>query len=401
MAIFKYEKCDCGYKHTEPKPGKVNKTCPKCGAVMRYMENWYYSFQLDGTKYVECGGPQRRIAVDALAKKKVDIRTRRFYDEQENISWKDAVDAFKKTYPSLSKKTREGYDKTLKNLTPFFKLLTLQNINERHLREYKEQRLATGISGATFNRDRSTLKRIFSVCGVDWRFKKMVFDREKEARRDRFLQPEEATALEACLRHPHLMLAYLIATDTGLRKTATLSLNVDDIDWKEQAIRKIGKGGKEAWVPMTERLAGALQAYIEQHKIKYWIFPSPRDANKPMQDLKKSFKTAIQAAGIKGRVTWHDLRRSFASAFAEHVSDPKALQELLGHSDINITMNIYARTRKEHLRSRMKEFEEKTNRIRQPHPQQETKTTIDEGTKKQLIAMGWKPPEQNVEKIIH
>src|SRR3990167_2760868 len=95
--------------------------------------------------------------------------------------------------------------------------------------------------------------------GVDWRFKKMVFDREKEARRDRFLQPEEATALEACLRHPHLMLAYLIATDTGLRKTATLSLNVDDIDWKEQAIRKIGKGGKEAWVPMTERLAGALQ----------------------------------------------------------------------------------------------------------------------------------------------
>ena len=52
---------------------------------------------------------------------------------------------------------------------------------------------------------------------------------------------------------------------------------------------------------------------------------------------------AGRKAGIQGRVGFHTLRRTLASALVANGSDPKLVQELLRHSNIKTTLDIYAR----------------------------------------------------------
>ena len=55
----------------------------------------------------------------------------------------------------------------------------------------------------------------------------------------------------------------------------------------------------------------------------------------------------------------HAIRHTFATTLCTSTSDLKAIQEIMGHSDISITMNIYAKSTKESKLDSMKNFEEK------------------------------------------
>jgi site-specific recombinase XerD len=58
---------------------------------------------------------------------------------------------------------------------------------------------------------------------------------------------------------------------------------------------------------------------------------------RPYKDIKKSFKTAIKRSGIEN-FRFHDLRHSFASKLVRKGATLKAVQELLGHKDMKMTM---------------------------------------------------------------
>jgi integrase len=57
----------------------------------------------------------------------------------------------------------------------------------------------------------------------------------------------------------------------------------------------------------------------------------------------KHLQPAARKAGISGQVGFHTLRRSLASALVANGNDPKLVQELLRHSNVQTTLNIYAR----------------------------------------------------------
>ena len=80
-----------------------------------------------------------------------------------------------------------------------------------------------------------------------------------------------------------------------------------------------------------------------------YIFVSPENKAACLQETKKGFRTACRLAGIEGLI-WKDLRATFGTRLAEAGCDAFTIAQLLGHSDIRVTMR-YVRTVEESNRA--------------------------------------------------
>jgi len=102
-----------------------------------------------------------------------------------------------------------------------------------------------------------------------------------------------------------------------------------------------GKGGKERLVPISDRAQEAVQAWA-QHvpRDSLWLFPSGAKHLTRVR-LYQLLRELGMAAGISSdRISPHVLRHAFATHLLEGGADLRALQLLLGHSDI-ATTQIY------------------------------------------------------------
>jgi integrase len=326
---------------------------------MYYSKSFYFAYYLSGKKYEKSAGPDKKAAQEAEWKMKLSVAEGKAYTP---ISWKSSVEELERTYPKLSPKTVEMYRNCVANLSMQFSSMKLSDITERHLEIFKSAHLQKGVSASSFNQHRATLKRIFALSGRDWRFKKSIFTSEKETARDRFLSEDEKGRLvEACKKTPYLHMAILVALDTGLRKNSVITLIWDDIDFKENVVTKIGKGGKVHRIPLTSRLKAHLLRYrMKQGGASQFIFCNPSDPSKAMADIRKSFKTACVEAGVPD-LRFHDLRRTLGSHLAMVTKDLVLVQEMLGHSDISTTRKHYAHLTDDHKKAGIKLFEEATS----------------------------------------
>jgi integrase len=148
---------------------------------------------------------------------------------------------------------------------------------------------------------------------------------------------------------------------TGLRISEILALHWSDIDWESSCIRvtrayvygRFGPPKSRASrrpVPLHALLAALLEAWRNETPYaedEDFIFPSfrlkgrkPPRANMLVAD---HLQPAARRAGITGPVGFHTLRRTLASALVANGSDPKLVQELLRHSNIKTTLDVYAR----------------------------------------------------------
>jgi len=356
MSIYKLARCrSCNYKRRDKQPSK-DKSCPNCFGKLYCSDNYYFSYYLGGKKYEKVAGPDKKAAQEAEWKMKISVSEGKVCTP---TSWQSSVEELERTYRTLSPKTVEMYRNCVVNLSMSFGSMKLSDITERHLEIYKSARLQKGLSASSFNRDRSTLKRIFSLSGVDWRFKKSVFTMEKETARDRFLDDDEKRRLiEACEKVDYLYCIVMVALHTGLRKTPILTLEWKDVDFKQNTISKEGKGKKVSVIPMTSQLRKHLKEYrLKTGFISTYLFPNTTNLNKPMKDIRKAFGTACSEAGTPD-IRFHDLRRSFATSVLAATRDLTVVQSLLGHSDISTTRKVYAHTTKDRLHEGIKEFEQ-------------------------------------------
>lgn len=363
MAVFKVEKCGaCQYKRNVPKP-KEPGACPRCGAPMKYSENWYLSYQVHGRKYLKAVGPQKRLAEDALGKIRAEIREGRHFNRITETPWPTAVEQFQSWLQvNVKPSTKISYESCLRNLEPHFSRHTLNKITPHMIEQYKAAR-SSQVSNSTVNRDLATIKRIFSL-SLKWglvevdKIRTVSLLTENKAR-ERFLSLEEIERLKKAIvmsKSPYLQLAVIISLETGLRRSGVLSLKWSEIDFKTGTITKVTKGDKEVRIPITGRLRTVLQEYKAGRKILSQYVLSD-DAGGHPKNLRTSFRTALTEAKIKN-LRWHDLRRTFGSHFIMATKDLVALQTLLGHSDFSVTKKHYAHLIDEHLVNAMKTFEE-------------------------------------------
>ena len=138
------------------------------------------------------------------------------------------------------------------------------------------------------------------------------------------------------------MLELLYAT--GMRVTELITLKTDDVNIKLEYIvchdRK-----KDRIIPFGSEAKKALVAYLKdgrehllgKNQTSNVLYPNCSGGEMSRQGFWKLIKSYGKKAGIKSELTPHTLRHSFATHLVENGADLKAVQEMLGHSDISTT----------------------------------------------------------------
>jgi integrase/recombinase XerD len=146
---------------------------------------------------------------------------------------------------------------------------------------------------------------------------------------------------------------------TGLRVSELLGLRMEHLNLTDRVLRVQGKRGRERLVPLTESAAYWLQRYLSEARPK--LLPRRKtgvpdrvflnDRGTPLSRITFWNKVQLYAAsaGITKKVTPHTLRHSFAVHLLSGGADLRAVQELLGHSDITTTQ-LYTQVSLERLK---------------------------------------------------
>ena len=134
---------------------------------------------------------------------------------------------------------------------------------------------------------------------------------------------------------------------TGIRVTELISLNVEDINLESGYIKCVGKN-KERIIPIGSLAINALKEYMDKSRNVMLkdendqaLFVNVNGHRLTRQGFWKIIKQYKTQANIDVDITPHTLRHSFAVHLLENGAELRAIQEMLGHSDISSTQ-MYA-----------------------------------------------------------
>ncbi|GAB4313961.1 MAG: tyrosine-type recombinase/integrase [Methanobacteriaceae archaeon] len=143
----------------------------------------------------------------------------------------------------------------------------------------------------------------------------------------------------------------------GLRVSELVSLHSDDVDLGERTIRIRGKGEKDRIVLFDENTKLLMEEYLEKRTDDSdALFVNRFGNHLTPRYVQMMIKKYAESAGIKKKVTPHILRHSFATHLLKNGVDIRAIQQLLGHSNLSTTQiytsvdmqtlkNVYDRAR--------------------------------------------------------
>ncbi len=145
----------------------------------------------------------------------------------------------------------------------------------------------------------------------------------------------------------------------GLRISELVGLSVNDVNRRQGWVRVRGKGDKERLVPMGE----AALAWLDRYLREVWpalaagsdvLFPSNRQRQMTRQTFWHAIKRHARAAGISANISPHTLRHAFATHLVDNGADLRAVQMMLGHSDLSTTQ-IYTHVAQQRLKALVEE----------------------------------------------
>lgn len=275
----------------------------------------------------------------------------------------------------------------LRNCFAEFFSTNLTDITAWNVEKWRTRRLKEGLKPATVNRDLTALKALVSKA-VEWKalqdhplskvkpskvdngsrvrflskdeeqsLMKALDDREARARNERSnanqwrelrgypLFPDLATAAFA----DHLKPMVLVSLNTGLRWGELVSLTWENVDFKRALITVGGhtaKSGKTRYIPLNATALKALKGWKKQTATAL-VFPGRNGGT--LDNVNKAWGAVLEAAGIVD-LHWHDMRHHFASWLVMSGVDLNTVRELLGHSDLKMTLR-YAHLAPEHKAS--------------------------------------------------
>jgi integrase/recombinase XerD len=150
------------------------------------------------------------------------------------------------------------------------------------------------------------------------------------------------------------MLEVLYAS--GLRVSELVGLPLARVNLRQGVVRVLGKGSKERLVPLGEEAVAWLECYLDEARPDILrgrsseaAFVTPRGGAMTRQSFWHLIKRYATRAGIARRLSPHTLRHAFATHLLDHGADLRALQMLLGHSDLSTTQ-IYTHVMRERLK---------------------------------------------------
>ena len=178
----------------------------------------------------------------------------------------------------------------------------------------------------------------------------------------KILTKSEKNKMESyCIKHNDLKeIGIIICLNTGLRIGEICGLKWKDVNLDEKTISVkrtvqriynknshttkviIGKPKTDSsirTIPISNKLLKVLKPLKKKYKDDYYVLSDDIKYVEP-RDYQYFFKTLLKRLKIKP-YKFHILRHTFASECIEVGMDVKSLSEILGHSNVNITLNIY------------------------------------------------------------
>lgn len=144
---------------------------------------------------------------------------------------------------------------------------------------------------------------------------------------------------------------------TGLRVSELVGLRMSDVRSDEGFLKTVGKGSKERIVPVGDEAAKWVGQYLREGRPKLvkkrdgpWLFLNSRGQRLSRVGFWKALKAYGRKAGIRGPLSPHVLRHSFATHLLDRGADLRAIQTMLGHADLSTTQ-IYTHVLEARLRS--------------------------------------------------
>lgn len=136
---------------------------------------------------------------------------------------------------------------------------------------------------------------------------------------------------------------------TGIRVSECVGLNINDIDFSNNRIKIIRKGGKEDYVYFGDEVCEALQDYLaERYNIKAAnghedaLFLSIQKKRMSVQAIENLVNDYAKQITTFKHITPHKLRSTYGTNLYRETGDIYLVAEVLGHNDVNTTRKHYA-----------------------------------------------------------
>lgn len=231
------------------------------------------------------------------------------------------------------------------HLLQSFGTLRLNAITTEVIERYKAKKKLSGLTPKTINNHLAILRKCLATAR-DWNLLTEVphVPTLRTSRPSfRYLSESEEKALLAATPPCQLRSMILVALRTGLRFSELTALRWEDIDLNRGLLavhRSIVEGHigptknlRSRHIRLTREVLDVLQATPKEHPLVFQHDGAPVHQQVAIKRLRRLSKRA----GIEP-ATWHDLRHTFASRLVARGAPLPAVQQLLGHADIAMTM---------------------------------------------------------------
>ena len=154
------------------------------------------------------------------------------------------------------------------------------------------------------------------------------------------LSHDELVRLFTVTRNVKHLAVLMTAYAAGLRVSEICHLQVTDIDSGRMCLRvDQGKGSKDRYVPLSQRLLAQLRDRWRHQRPRSWLFPG-RYGDRPLSRDGAAFmyRSAKRKAGITKSGSIHTLRHCYAAGLLEAGVELQVIQRRLGHGSIRSTM---------------------------------------------------------------
>ena len=265
----------------------------------------------------------------------------------------------------LSPNSITAYDRDLRKFALFIngESLEYSSLTEEDISRYEASLKGLDLSPASINRAISALKSFYLYLGIEYETANpmQAVERRKLTRKlPKALTVSEITSLiDATKRldNPISLRDFALLEllyGTGARVSEVIGINLNDIasstdDQSAVSTVKLrGKGSKERIVPIGSYAMKALSEYLtrtrpalaeksKQKNANAALFLNSRGTRLSRVSAWQIVSDAADATGLRGKISPHVFRHSYATHLLDGGADIRVVQELLGHASVTTT----------------------------------------------------------------
>jgi integrase len=327
----------------------------------------------EGTKTRYIYGKRREDVREKLTKAIADRDGGLVYDAG-NITVGEYLDRWlnDSVRDTVRQRTWERYEQFVRvHLTPALGKIKLAKLTPAHVRGLYRDKLNSGLAPRTVLHIHRAFSKALKQAAADGLIPRNpaapVKPPQPRGEEIRPLNREQVRVLFEAASGDRLEALYIVAVTAGLRRGELQGLKWEDLDLEAGMLQvrrtcsepkgghifEAPKSGKGRNIRLTQSAVAALRMHrrrqLEErmYKADLWqeqglVFPSTVGTPLWGGNLNRAFKATLQRAGLPKSTRFHDLRHTCATLLLKQAVNPKFVQELLGHADISLTLNVYS-----------------------------------------------------------